>query len=498
MQIFTRALLQLPDRTLLLLGSVLCIIAAWQTVGYYHPDEHFQIWEFANYKLGNIPASELPWEFPARMRPGLQPFLAYCMSKAAISLGIGNPFVHVFLMRLLWGAAALWVYWKWTEWLARDFQNPEQVRWMRLGILFFWLMPYLNIRFSSENTSAVCFFGGLLLILKQLEYPKSRFDWKMAAAGLLLGLAFFFRYQIAFAGIGLVAWLFLQKKLSLNHWLALFIGALLSGALGIILDYWLYGEWVFSPYNYFFSNIMEGKAANFGVMPFWWYLTEMPIELLPPFSIVLLLWVAMGIWHKPKHVLTWCCVPFVIAHTLVGHKEARFMFPLAMPFFFFATVGWEAFKERYGVKTWMVRLFSICLWINAIMLIYKVMAPAKDMAAFSRFLWDWETAHPGSTVHFVKDVPRKHFPLNMPFYEHPNQRQMAWYTDPAYPNDTSALKAGDLMFFIESVPPPTPPPGFQLKTVFDLYPSWVLKNNFNNWQSRTRIWSISQLEKGEQ
>lgn len=486
----------LTDRSLLIVGAVLCFIAAWCTIGYHHPDEHFQIWEFANYKLGHIPASDLPWEFPAQMRPGLQPFLAYNLVLAARALGIDNPFVQVFLMRLLWAAAALWVYWQWTIWLERDLKNPSAVRWMRIGLLFFWLMPYLSVRFSSENTSAICFFGGLLILIKQLEHTPFKFHWKFVASGLLLGLSFFFRYQIAFAGIGLGAWLFLQKKPGILPWMALVLGAILALGIGFLTDYWLYEEWVFAPYNYFFSNIMEGKAANFGVSPFYWYFTELPVALVPPLSLILLILCGFGIWQKPFHVFSWCVVPFVLAHSLVGHKEVRFMFPMVLPFFFFAAAGWEAFKARFEVKPWMYNVFKFCIWLNAIILIIRILVPAKEMAAYNKFLYDWHKSHPNATVYFVKKEPRKYFPLNMPFYDHPDQRQISWYTDPNYQNDTTALKAGDLMFFMEIyAPEPVAPPGFQLFREFTYYPEWLLLNNTNNWQSRTRIWGIFRLER---
>lgn len=486
----------LSDRTLLSAGALLCAIAAWCTIGYHHPDEHFQIWEFANHKLGHIPASDLPWEFPAQMRPGLQPFLAYTLVLAARSIGIDNPFVQVFLMRLCWAAAALWVYWQWTIWLARDLKSPVALRWMRIGVLFFWLMPYLSVRFSSENTSAVCFFGGLLLLLKALEKRPNRFHWMPLAAGLLLGLSFFFRYQIAFAGIGLGAWLMFQNRPGLYTWLALATGVLLAFGIGFATDVWLYGEWVFAPYNYFFSNIMEGKAANFGVSPFWWYFTEMPIALLPPLSLALLFFVALGIWQKPFHVLAWCAVPFVLAHSMVGHKEVRFLFPMVLPFFFFAALGWTVFLERFSVKNWMKKAFVFCFWVNIVVMFFRVLIPAKEMAAYSKFLWDWHDTHPESRVHFVKKEPKPHFPLNMPFYEHPGQGQLGWYTDPAFRNDTSALRPGDLMFFTEILSPaPQPPPGFRMERMYAYYPDWVLRNNTNDWQGRTRIWAIYRLEK---
>ncbi len=485
----------LTDRTLLIVGVVLCFIAAWHTIGYHHPDEHFQIWEFANYKLGHIPASDLPWEFPARMRPGLQPFLAYSLVVTARAVGIDNPFVQVFLMRTLCGVAALFVYWKWLAWLERDLKSPEAARWMRIGLLFFWLMPYLNVRFSSENTSVICFFGGLLLLLEDLENQKNRFSWKILIAGLLLGLSFFFRYQIAFAGIGLWAWLFFKGRLAIIHWVALASGVFLAFIIGFATDYWLYDAWVCAPYNYFFSNIMEGKAANFGVSPFWWYFTEMPIALLPPLSLVLLCFCVFGVWRKPWHVLSWCVVPFVLAHSLVAHKEVRFLFPMVMPFFFFAVVGWEVFKGKFPVKPWMSKAFIFCFVLNFIVLIFRILIPAKEMAAYSKFLWDWQLKHPTSTVYFVKDEPQKHYPLNMPFYEHPLQHQLSWYTEPPYKNDTSALKVGDLMFFTEIYSPlPSAPPGFKLNQEYAYYPDWLLINNSNDWQGRTRIWTIYSIQ----
>ncbi len=486
----------LSDQTLLFVGAMLCAVAAWCTIGYYHPDEHFQIWEFAHYKLGEIPASDLAWEFEAKIRPGLQPFLAYCMVICSKAVGIVNPFVQVFFARLICGAAALFVYWKWCKWLERDLGNSISIRWMRLGILFFWLMPYLNVRFTSENTSAICFFGGLLLLVQALENQKNKPRLNLVMAGILLGLSFFFRYQIAFAGIGLVAWLLYNHRMDWPGWTALIIGAIFSVIVGLVTDFWLYGEWVFAPYNYFFSNIIEGKAANFGVSPFWWYLSETPIDLLLPLSIVLMLFFALGIWSKPRHILTWCVVPFVVAHSMVAHKEVRFLFPMALPFFFLTVAGWQFFKEKYAVKKWMTKTFVFCLWLNAVALTIKVFLPAKEMVAFSKFLWEWEEKHPRAAVYFVKDVPHKNFPLNTPFYENQEQQHLSWYTDPLYKNDTSALHVGDLMFFTEILSPaPTPPPGFVLKRAYFYYPDWILRNNTNDWQSRTRIWGGYRLEK---
>ena len=56
------------------------LITAFFSSGYYHTDEHMQILEFANYKLGHNPASNMPNEFFSKMRSWLLPgfyFLSY-------------------------------------------------------------------------------------------------------------------------------------------------------------------------------------------------------------------------------------------------------------------------------------------------------------------------------------------------------------------------------------------------------------------------------------
>ena len=67
-------------RSLIILTAV-TVITAWFSNTFYFPDEHYQILEFMGHKLGITPASELPWEFEARIRPWLQPFLYYLIAR---------------------------------------------------------------------------------------------------------------------------------------------------------------------------------------------------------------------------------------------------------------------------------------------------------------------------------------------------------------------------------------------------------------------------------
>src|SRR5690349_12493433 len=57
----------------LAIALALHIIAAVRSGGFYHNDEHFQIVEFVNAKLGRSPPVDLPLEYRELMRPWLLP-----------------------------------------------------------------------------------------------------------------------------------------------------------------------------------------------------------------------------------------------------------------------------------------------------------------------------------------------------------------------------------------------------------------------------------------
>ena len=80
------------QKAILISSIILILLAAYFSVSCHHPDEYFQIIEFANYKMGGTNLQDLPWEFSNTMRPGIQPFIALVLMKAFDLIGINNPF----------------------------------------------------------------------------------------------------------------------------------------------------------------------------------------------------------------------------------------------------------------------------------------------------------------------------------------------------------------------------------------------------------------------
>lgn len=94
-------MLKTTEQKIIALGLLFFVMAAYFSVGFHHPDEHFQILEFANYKLGNSPASDLPWEFNAEIRQALPVAIVVCVYRFFEIFGLENPFFIAFVLRLI-------------------------------------------------------------------------------------------------------------------------------------------------------------------------------------------------------------------------------------------------------------------------------------------------------------------------------------------------------------------------------------------------------------
>src|SRR5205814_863893 len=82
---------------------------------------------------------------------------------------------------------------------------------------------------------------------------------------------------------------------------------------------------------------------------FYFYLTESILQLIPPFSLVIVC-VLVLYWIKfRKHVVTWITFPFVALHFFIAHKELRFLFPVLNFVPFIVLYFFQSFEEKKNV-----------------------------------------------------------------------------------------------------------------------------------------------------
>jgi phosphatidylinositol glycan class B len=298
---------------LLTLGHLL---AAYHSFGFHHPDEHFQIWEFAHSYLGLSDPAHLPWEYNAQIRPWFQPFLHALVMKAALLLNAYNQFTIAWLCRAAYALAnvsALFALW-------RSFRERFRLDdgWF-VATSMLWFFPYIHARTSSENLSGIF----LVFAFLQLWKPAPRFF----RAGLLFGFAFLARYQIALGLAGVAVVLLIQaRRILADHW-RLAAGFLIPVGLGIVLDRIGYGNWVVTSYRYFTVNLVQGVAATFNPYP--WYQYFIWIAQLVPFvSIPLFAGYTRYIARRPVDLLSGFTFLFFFLHLFITNKEYRFLFPI--------------------------------------------------------------------------------------------------------------------------------------------------------------------------
>jgi phosphatidylinositol glycan class B len=464
--------------------------------GYYHPDEHFQILEYANYKLGNVPASELPWEFKEKIRPALQPAIAYVFFKFLKFSGIHNPFTYALLLRIITALIAWFVICKTSLLLTKDFTSETGKKIFLFLALLLWFIPSISVRFSSENYSGLSFLAAIYFNLRSNHAISKKKFANLFFTGVLLGLSFFFRFQIGFALLGLGLWMIFIKK---EYWKNLFI-LLIGGASSIIfclyIDYWFYGEVVLTPINYFFSNIIENKAADWGISPWWYYFKLFILQAIPPFSIFLSVFFFIGLYKKPLSIFAWCLVPFLIAHFAVGHKEMRFLFPMLIPFIYLTTIGIDSFIVNHRYKKALRFLFVFSVIINTPVLLLKMLTPAQEVIPYYKFLYNYSLNKPIELVCIEKDA-YEILDLKINFYKSPRVKSIVLKDQQDFLNYLDIHKPDSLLLLERTLINDQTITGYKQQRIYTVFPEWILKHNYNNWVGRSRIWSIKKLRRIE-
>jgi phosphatidylinositol glycan class B len=481
-----------PYRLLLFGGLLAFLITAYFSDGHFHPDEHFQILEFANYKRGITPGDALPWEFGDKIRPSLQPTLACLVLETFQFIGIESPFTQIFLLRLITAFLAWLVIAKLSLLVVDQFRS-EISKKIFLGFsLLLWFVPFISVRFSSENYASITFFAAVYLILKYFKDHQKQSIIQIVFAGVLLGLSFFFRFQMAFALMGLGLWLLFVQIANVKTILWLVFPALAVMLFCVGLDWSFYGEKVLTPFNYFYQNLTLNKAAEFGETPWWDYFKLLIEKGIPPFSILLLVFLFWGGFQQKRSVFLWVFVPFLLGHMAVGHKELRFMFPVVFAFIYLVAIGMDAFLARYSYKKSWKWLIVPAIAINFLALTAEAITPQQTIINYYKFLYKESNKVPLVLICKNEDI-YKVVGNQIYFYKAPKLKTVICKDDTeiqAY-LDTANIKR---LFLLElDFSADVNFKNYSDQKVYFAYPQWIKAFNFNDWIIRSRIYTIHEL-----
>lgn len=480
----------------LYLALAVLLVSCWNSVGFHQSDEHWQILEFASYKLGNTPLENLAWEFGEQMRPALQPFMVYLSYRAFSVFGEVNPHWFTFFLRLVSAAMFLLIVFQLFRRYAPVF-SPELKRLLGLFLLFHWVSVYVGIRFSGENWS------GMLTVLGFLVYPipattsgkqqltptKNGPAWWCFAAGLLFGASFLLRYQMAVGVLGFGAWLLFVGKERWSRLALVILGGVVMLGIGAVLDYWMYGEWVNAPWNYLRINVFEGVAATYGSRPWWGYLELIFLRGIPPLGLVYLVAIGYFCWRFRRDPLSWLTIAFIIVHSILSRKDIRFLFPLATVLPIALLVLYNAVLDRYGKDAftrtgWWKRGYYLLLFVNFGILAAVMVRPvASELHPFE---YVYDNYPEGVTIYSDRRLLYVFGGLTTDFYKRPNTALIEGRPP------TTGCPGPTPCLYSAHTHDPQPPAGAKL--VYTNRSNWVQALNFGGWQDGMKWWYVYELQ----
>jgi GPI mannosyltransferase 3 len=329
---------------LLVFGAVLRIWLCFHDDGIFWPDEIYQSLEPAHHLVFGY--GLVPWEFVEGARSWAFPGLVAGLLRTLTWVIGEHPRHYLVGVRLAFCAISMLTVWG-TYQLART--CGARAVGASLAALCFALSPatiYFAPRAMSETASAVAVAFGLALTL-QLQASRRQ----SVIGALLLGLSALIRLQNGLFCLSLIGILLARRQWRSCVWCTVVLlgAAVVYGAL----DRLTWGSWYHSVIEYLRFNVVQGKSAQWGTSEPTLYLrvlwTSMPLVMV---------WVAplalLGGRRSMGLLLT--AITYVVVHSLVGHKEYRFLIPVLPVLFALAGAGfctlvvWRPFPARVAAS----------------------------------------------------------------------------------------------------------------------------------------------------
>lgn len=344
-------------KTILFFGLVIRLIAAIFSQGYGMHDDHFVIIETASSWSDGIDNSEwLPWTKGNKGAPeghsftyvGLNYFFFYIIKL----LGVSDPKILMLLNRLVHGAFSLLV-------IYFGFRITEKISNRKNAVIVGWLlalisvMPFLAVRNLVELTSIPFLMWGVWLIINKGS------NKALFYAGMLIGIAVSFRYQIAVFTLGIGFYYLIKKEIKalLVFGLGSFVTFFLTQG---VVDYFIWGYPFAEFIGYATYNMVEGTKylPNSNYFMYFWVLMGV---LLFPLGILVLI----GFFRSVKNQL-FIFIPtfaFVLFHTFYPNRQERFVLSVLPFFIILGVIGYEKLKEKaFWSKLWKGSLVAFwCL-----------------------------------------------------------------------------------------------------------------------------------------
>ncbi|MFZ4811967.1 MAG: hypothetical protein ACOYL9_11535 [Ilumatobacteraceae bacterium] len=295
------------------------VSTAWNEHGLFWPDEIYQITEPAHRLVFGYGFRS--WEFQDGLRSWFLPSVIGAVWATADRLGVGTGLGLMRVARLLvafGGVGAVAAAMTWAH------RTRGSLASLLAGLLLL-VTPFtllMNVHTFAETVAAS------LLVAAALAVPGGKAPEVKTTLVLLCGIAAGFaipiRPQSALLVGGFIVIMLLERRRDCARVFAISVGAviLLSG----VVDWVTWGV----PFASFWRNVQfqlieDGASKYFGDDPFSFFFVHLG-QTYGIFGLLICIGLLAALWIAPKHVIN--VLVFVFVHSLISHKELRFIYPV--------------------------------------------------------------------------------------------------------------------------------------------------------------------------
>jgi GPI mannosyltransferase 3 len=276
------------------------------------PDEIFQYLEQAHRVVMGY--GYVPWEYRFGTRSWVLPGLLSAWLYGLHALHVDDPDVYVPLTKALCCLLSLsLVYSGYT--IGRSLASEAAGRLSAVFVAGWYELAYFAQKATPEVLGCYCLVGALGCVLGS---PRARSPW---LAGLLCGLAVALRLQyLPAVGILALPILFSRGRRGVLVWSLALLGVV---AVAGLVDELTWGSFFASFYNNYLFNQVYHVSEIFGVSPLHYYPAAIARCSLGVLCVVPLLGLGRP---SASWLLLACAGSVIVAHSLIPHKEYRFVF----------------------------------------------------------------------------------------------------------------------------------------------------------------------------
>jgi len=274
------------------------------------------------------------WEWREGVRSWVFPAFLAGVMRATDWMGPGS-LGYLRAITILLSLVSLTTVWFGYAWAKRSGGNAAAM--IAAGACATWYdLVYFAPKAFNEVMATNLLLPGLYLGMYGDGLAEKK---RLFLAGLFLGLAVSGRIQLAPAVCFAV--LYFCHRNWRRRAPAIFAGLLLPVVAFGLVDAITWSYPFQSFLRYLWITFVENKSALYGTEPWYWYLLQVAVRFLPLFLLAI-----VGVRRSP--FLGWVVFIILASHSIIPHKELRFIYP-AMPIVItLAALGFVEFAEDFN------------------------------------------------------------------------------------------------------------------------------------------------------